>query len=386
MSLSSRSRSAVRATTLAALVSSWGVGAALGCGTTGGAQRQAVALDPMRFEAVPGPDGTRVVETLDPATLFAEAGAAFERRDYAAAARKYALLVERFPRSRWANVARFNGGLSLSRAGRCEEALPLFLSAARATAGSKDAHDALFQAAACDEKLERWDDAEAVWGRVLAPEWPRIVPIDRLEALARRGRARRHLGKLAEAERDLLKALGIYRRHMGNLAFHGNRWVSVAQFEVGEIYRELFASVRFRLPLERMARDLEDKSNYFLKAQHAYLKTVRHHHPELAVAAGHRLGSLYEQFYDDMMAAEVPADLKPEEMDIYFEELKAKVRPLVERAIDIYERNIRMAERMGRGDDAWVDRSRQSLARLKDVLRAEAAQEAEAKVSGDGAR
>lgn len=376
-----RLRSRLRAALAAGFVW-WAVGAAQGCGTTGSSRRAPVALEPMRFEAVPGPGGTRVVETLDPATLFAEAGQAFERGDYGAAARKYTLLVQRFPHSRWVNVARFNGGLSLRRAGRCQDALVLFGDAAKATAGSKDAHDALFQAAECDETLGRWEDADATWSRVLAPEWPRIGALDRLEALARRGRTRRHLGKLAEAERDLLKALGVYRRNMGNLAFHGNRWVSVAQFEVGEIYRELFSSVRFRLPLERMARDLEDKSNYFLKAQNAYLKTVRHHHPELAVAAGHRLGSLYEQFYDDMMGAEVPADLKPQEMDIYFEELKAKVRPLVERAMDIYERNIRMAERMGRGDDAWVDRSRQSLARLKDVLRAEAAQEAEAKVSG----
>ena len=112
--------------------------------------------------------------------------------------------------------------------------------------------------------------------------------------------------------RDYLAALGAYRRHLDDRSLVGNRYVSLAQFQIGEIYRELVRAIHFRLPLERMARDLEDKSNLFLKAQNAYLKTLRLQHPEVAVISGYRLGSLYESMHDDMMAAEVPPDLTRE--------------------------------------------------------------------------
>ena len=44
------------------------------------------------------------------------------------------------------------------------------------------------------------------------------------------------------------------------------------------------------------------------------------------------------------------------------------------RAIDIYERNLRMSERMG-ADGEWVARTEAGLARLKSVLRDEADRE-----------
>src|SRR5690606_33885338 len=126
-------------------------------------------------------------------------------------------------------------------------------------------------------------------------------------------------------ERDYRKALDLYQDHLEVRGLDKSPYVSQAQFRIGEIYRELFASIRFRLPLERMARDLEDKSNFFLMAQSAFLRALRLQHPDWAVVAGYRLGALYETMHDDMMAAEVPNDLSPEEIEIYEEELRSKV-------------------------------------------------------------
>jgi tetratricopeptide (TPR) repeat protein len=328
-----------------------------------------IQMDPLRFEVVD--DGTvRRVEVMDPTVLFREAGAAFSEKDYDTAARKYALIVEHFADSRYGLVSRFNGGLSLERGGRCEEAIPLFESVAQRTAGSKDAHDAVFRIAHCEEHLERWDGAIEAFTRVLAPEWKGIVSLDRLEAFARRGGARYRSGDLARAERDLKSALTTYRNDIGNPAMLGNRWVSFAQFQVGEIYRELFSAIRFRLPIEGMARDLEDKSNLFIKAQNAYLKAVRLHHTEFAVKAGFQLGALFERMYDDMMAAEVPDDLTEEELGIYYGELRKHVRPLVTKAIDVYEKNIQLGRRL-KGGAEWVRKTEAGLSRLKEVLRAD---------------
>lgn len=329
-----------------------------------------IEMEPMHFEVVDAPRDTRV-EILDPAILFREAGAAFAEEDYGTAAQKYVLIVERFGDSRYGNVSRFNGALSLERAGRCEEALPLYESVAKGVAGSKDAHDAIFRVASCEEALERWKNAIVALDRVLAPEWKGIVSLDLLEAHSRRGWARYQLGDLARAERDYKRALKTYRKDIGNPAMVGNRWVSMAQYEVGQIYSELFGAIRFRLPIQEMARDLEDKSNLFIKAQNAYVKAIRHHHRDFAVKSGFQLGALFERMYDDMMAAEVPDDLTQEEIDVYYGELRKYVKPLVTKAIDIYERNIQLGRRL-RGGAEWVKKTESGLARLKEVLRSDA--------------
>ena len=332
---------------------------------------QVVELEPTKLMAVKAADGSIKVESQNPRELFREGGRSFEDGNFPEATRKYELIVRRFPKSRYANVARFNAGLALEKNGQFKRARRHFLAVAEATKGSKDAQDALMHAATCEQKLGDHDAVIRYMDRVLKPEYPDITPLARLEAHARRGRARHQLRQLARAERDYKAALKLFKKHIANRTLRRNYYVSQAQFQIGEIYRELFGTIRFRLPLERMARDLEDKSNFFLKSQAAYLRTLRFNHPDLAVAAGFRLGAIYEQFYDDMMGAEVPADLSKDEVAIYYDELKRKIRPLITKAIDIYERNIRMAQRLGKSKAEWVRKSRASLARLKEVLRQE---------------
>ena len=334
-----------------------------------------IEMEGMRFAAVEV-DGSRRVEVLDAETLFQEAGRAFEGQDYAVAAARYGLLVEHFPESRFFIASLYNGALSLERSGRCDEAVPGYEEVARRTAGSRDAHDALFRQAACHQTAEAWDAMAASLDRVLRPEYARISTGDSLQAHALRGLARQRGGDLALAERDFLAALKLYRRHIDQPVLDSDGYVSMAQYQIGEIYRELAGGIRFRLPVDRMMRDLEDKSNLFLKAQNAYLRTVRLQHPDFAVKAGYRLGALYETFYDDMLAAEVPAELDAEEVEVYFEELRKKIRPLIVTAIDIYERNLRLGQRMGRGTDDWVRRTEASLSRLEEVLRDDTSRQA----------
>lgn len=368
MSGSRAERSALLAAAAAVLAGT----AAPACGS--GRAERAIALDPMHLASIEV-RGEREVVVLDPEVLFHEAGQAFERRDFEAAAGKYELVVRHFPESRYGLVSRYNAGLALERGGRPVRAIPFFEGVVERAPSSKDAHDALFRLAACFEAEERWADAIAVLTRILRPEFPLLVEADRLEAFARRGHAQEKAGELALAERDYQEALTLYRRNLDDPRLHESRWVSLAQFRVGEIYRELFSAIHFRLPLERMSRDLEDKSNLFLKAQNAYLRGVRLHHPDFAVAAGYRLGALYEGFYDDMLSAEVPDDLTREEIEVYFEELRKKIRPLVVQAIDIYERNLKLGQRLGQSGE-WFRKTEGSLARLKEILREESTREA----------
>ncbi len=332
-------------------------------------------MEPMHFKVIgKGPNAR--VETMDPEALFEEGNRAFQAEDFEIAAEKYLLVSDNFQGSRWHKVATFNAGLALEKGGRFEDAIARFSSFSAAVAGTKDSQDALFRVAHCYEQLKRWDAMLAVGETILVPHFRDIKVVDRIAAHVVRGRAHEELGELALAERDYRRALDLYQDHLEERGLDKSASVSIAQYRIGEIYRELFASIRFKLPLERMARDLEDKSNFFLMAQSAYLRTLRLQHPEWAVVAGFRLGALYETMYEDMLAAEVPDTLTEEEVGIYFEELHAKIRPLLTRAIDIYERNLRLGQRFGKRD-SWMQKTEASLARLKDVLRAQSSRAAE---------
>ncbi len=346
-----------------------------GCAT---APSDTVVMDPMTFSVVRD-GGHQAVEHMDPEALFREGSRAFEAQDFGAAARKYRLVYERFPESRFAIVSAFNGALALEKGGKYTAALPLFGAVVDKTAGSKDAQDALFRIAACQEALGDWTALLGTSERILAPHFESIGTVDRIAATAQRGFARQRLGQLARAERDYKAALALHRQHLEDRTLSKSPSVSLAQFQIGEIYRELFGSIHFKLPLDRMERDLEDKSNFFLMAQSAYLRALRLHHPDFAVIAGYRLGALYEVMYDDMMAAEIPGELSRDEVELYYGELRSKIRPFLVRAIDIYERNLRMGQRFGKTDD-WVRRTEASLARLKEVLRQESSRDAEAQL------
>jgi tetratricopeptide (TPR) repeat protein len=265
-------------------------------------------------------------------------------------------------------VATFNSGLALEKGGHHAEAVPRFSRMVEMVSGSKDAQDALFRLAACHEALSDWESMHAVGVEILRPHFSGVAVSDRIAGLAVRGRAAEGLGQLALAERDYRAALELYQDNLELRGLDKSPHVSQAQYRIGEIYRLLFASIRFRLPLDRMARDLEDKSNFFLMAQSAFLRALRLRHPDWAVIAGYRLGTLYETMYEDMLAAEVPPELTPEEIEIYQEELHGKVRPLLVRAIDIFERNLRLGERFGKRDD-WMQKTEASLARLQELLR-----------------
>jgi tetratricopeptide (TPR) repeat protein len=348
----------------------WGV--ALGLGVGACASKPAVVeLPPLRFAVV----GQRV-EALDADTLHEEATRAYDTRAFVLAAEKYGLIADRFPESRYGAVAAFNAGLALEKEARFDEAAQRFEQAVRQARRPADADDALLRLAGCHEAREDWSGMRSAGERLLGDDGgARLTVANRLAAYAIRGRGHEGTGALARAERDYRAALTLYQQHLGDGALEQSPFVSLAQLRIAEIYQALFASISFRLPLARMERDLEDKSNFFLMAQSAYLRSLRLRHPDFATLAGYRLGLLYERMHADLVAAEVPTDLTPEEVEVYHEELRSQVKPLLERAVEIYERNLRLGQRFGR-DDAWVRETEASLARLRELMRAEARREA----------
>lgn len=333
----------------------------------GASTKDIVQLDPLEFRAREGHGGV-TVDTIDPDVLFKEAARLYSEQKFAESVEKYDVYLELFGDEPAAPLAAFNAGLGLEALSRWSDALAHYERALATVKKESDRVDVLFRIGACQEKLERWADMDKTFEQVIALK---LTVIDRAEAWAKRGFALQKLGDLTQAERSYKECLKIYNDNIHLRLFDGNYYVSMAEFQLGEIYRTLFDGIAFRLPVERMQRDLDDKSNLFLKAQHAYLRTVRLHNSQWAVAAGFRLGAMYEDFYQDMLQAEYPAELDDAEVALYFEELRKNILPLVQRAVEIYERNLAMSERAGAANDEWTERTEKHLSHLRGLLEEE---------------
>ena len=80
-----------------------------------------------------------------------------------------------------------------------------------------------------------------------------------------------------------------------------------------------------------------------------------------------KLGELYEQFYVDVLQAEIPSSMGIEERKVYFAELRKQLQPLLKHSVSIYERNISMSVRLGTSN-RWVSETEKRLQNLRSLI------------------
>jgi tetratricopeptide (TPR) repeat protein len=249
---------------------------------------------------------------------------------------------------------------------RWEEALGRYLR--EIDEGGTDA-DLLLRAATCYYQLDRYPEAIELLDGLAGRE--DLSPADRIRARTYAGICKLELGQAAEAESDLRKALGLYRRSQEEERIDVSI-PSQAQFFLGELYRDYFreaplASVDDQ---EKLKDELEYKAQLLLSAQGHYLRTMRMGDPYWATAAGQRVGSLYEELYDEMMGGRTPEGLDEEQARMYHAMLRRKLRVLLQKAIAVYERTLATADRVG-VSSAFVQTTKEGLDRMKALLLSE---------------
>jgi hypothetical protein len=113
-----------------------------------------------------------------------------------------------------------------------------------------------------------------------------------------------------------------------------------------------------------LGSQLEEKCQRLLRAQYAYLRTIREGHPGWASAAGYNVGKMYEELHESMISLPTPNDLTAEQGEIYRELVRKKVFILLEKAEKTYSQTAEMVTRTG-ADSEWGEKTRQSLARIR---------------------
>jgi TolA-binding protein len=333
-----------------------------------GAQVEHVEMDPIKISAVRGPDGVHL-ETYDVTELFEHAGAALSERRFDDAIRDYDRLLKEFPDTRFTKAALYNCGLAFQGKKDWPSAIARFQTLATAYAGTSDAKDALFQIGASYAELGNWPTSATIFAEIL--ERKDLTADDKIEAMSRRGYAQFQLRDLDTAERTFSSALYYFRSIEKEERLQTDFYLGLVKYHLGQIPHERFRAIPLRLPERQMAIDMEDKAHQLLAAQRQYIETIKLGNPQWAAASGYQIGSLYEEFYDAFIHAPIPPELigdsNQEKREIYYDELRKRIRILLEKSLRTHEQNLLMLERLGVQNE-WRDKSKLAFAKLQKML------------------
>jgi tetratricopeptide (TPR) repeat protein len=219
---------------------------------------------------------------------------------------------------------------------------------------------------ACHAELGHWQASADDFGQAAARA---ALPSAQVEYLARQGYAMFELGKFAEADPLLAKADQIFMaaQDQAKERFTTFYFVGMARFYRAAIHHRNFREVQIRLPEKTMAEDFARKFALLEQAQDGYNHTIKARHVFWVSAAGYQMGTLFEEFYDAVMHAPVPDWLDDNQRRLYYEELKNQLRPVVNKAIWVFEKNLETSRKLGY-DSAFIAQTETKLSDLQAIL------------------
>jgi tetratricopeptide (TPR) repeat protein len=323
-------------------------------------EREEVELAPMLVRG----DG----EPRSAEEIFESAHSAYTEGKYRKSIREYRLITTHLEESEYWLTSMYNIGLAYEKLEAWKKARRTYRRLHQQSPKTGEGLDAAFRIAAVNDKLGTFEPIIDLMTTILLRS--DLSNYDRLEAYYRRSKAHLDLERWQKAAEGFRKLLELNRNAVPSNRLRADTALIVKTYlNMGRCYQFAMSQIELKLPPERMGKDLEKKARLLKSAQKYYFDALRQHHPEWSIAAGYEIGKLYEDFYRDIFTAEIPDKLSDKEIDVYFKELQKKIRPLLERAIKVYRKNIELAERLSSRErkQFWRNRSSRSLHHLKSL-------------------
>lgn len=342
-------------------------------GTQAGRTTTPVTQTPPPARNVQG-EGFRIVGTptgqggdaYDATMLFERANTAVETNRCDAALPDYERLVREFPDSRLVGPANYNRGVCLQSAGRWDDATAAFRAAVQASQDPTLQHDAWFRIAAVGEAAQRPPAVLEATQSLL--DSGRLNIPDRIEALARRGAAQLAANDLEGATRTANQAIELAPSRESVSALGNDTYIAQARFLAGEITRQQASAVVIRVEDAELERAIERRVMLVTHAHVQFNDAIRVGNPHWAAASGFSIGEAYRSLYDSIVNAQTPADWDANAVQIYRQRTGARLRILLTGALRAWEATQDMARRNGIGDNAWVRRTEEQIASLRQLI------------------
>ncbi len=306
------------------------------------------------------------------------------RQGHAAKARQvYQRLLDSFPASTYEEPALFNLALLYEGEKDFASAANLYRrivhrpDAQNATLQGDELRtwlDAHFRLGVCYGKQSQWWRTVAVFDRVLALSW--LNDDDRLEAMTGRGIAIQEAGEPLAAEVAFAGVVRFYREADRRGQVADKSLVAEAHFRMGDIAQGRYDEIELRFPVELLKTRLEEKCHELLSAQHRYIRALHFGDAHTVAAAGFRIGAMYESLYNAIVKLETPNELSDEQASVYHEEVVKRVGVLLEKALRVYEKAMKIGRTAYGPDEAahgpWLKKLSQGIERLRSLVLAQA--------------
>jgi tetratricopeptide (TPR) repeat protein len=345
-----------------------------------GACATAQSTDRIDFEPVKlvsQPNATDGFEVYDADTLFERGIDLMRGGEHLSALGYFQRVVEEFPESRLVLPAWFNQAvcwIRLEEGQRALDAVDAYMEKLPASALEKYRIDGRFKRGAALMLLERYQEAADLFDVMIVEV---ELPADQVEALVDSGIAHFMLEDRVTAEYRFMKAKRIHKQASRSERLQVKYFIGQASFYLAEIARMEFSEFKLRYPTREelvnaelegiMGEQLEKKCQLLLRAQYAFTRTIREGHVGWASASGYKVGTMYEELYDDLVTLPEPDDLTDSQKKIFRQLLKDRVLILLEKAVKIWGSTAEMATRTGQ-DNLWVDKTRASLQRVREYV------------------
>ncbi len=276
------------------------------------------------------------------------------------AAKLYQLLADKFPQDGKAADALYNAGLLNEHLGNTKAATAAYAEYTKRYKTRDDVRQVAFRVG---RVLEQSGDREGAAKAFL--EFSKTYPgkAQTVEALERAAAALVSLGQDKRAQEILKDTVALYKRvqdkSVADSAAH-------ARYLQGELQFKEFERAKLASDPKRLEKSLAEKSQLLEKSKAIYVDVVSFGDPEWATAALYRIGECYEQFAKALRSAPVPPGLKPEEQEIYKQELEKVVVTVEDKAIDAYKGGYKKALELN-VYNAFTQKLRVALSRLSEV-------------------
>ncbi|MBI5096686.1 MAG: tetratricopeptide repeat protein [Nitrospirae bacterium] len=170
-----------------------------------------------------------------------------------------------------------------------------------------------------------------------------------------------------ESVKDIDAAKGLYERVVlihkksgADATIEESALAARAQLILSDHQKTLFEEIKLVRPLEE---NLKKKEDLLKEALASYTSAAKYRISDITTEATHRMGEMLEHLKNAIMESERPGELTPEQLEEYDFLLEEQAYPFEEKAITVYEGNVRRTIEAGIYDP-WVRKSYERLAGL----------------------
>jgi len=201
--------------------------------------------------------------------------------------------------------------------------------------------------------------------------------------MARKGLAHFRVGDARACSSTLEEAIRFHKSVETVERLDTDFFLAMAHYYLAALPHLSFRELKLDPQGSRLAQVLDEKARLLLLSQAGYIRAIKAKNPYWAAASGFQIGSLYREFYTALLMAlpdftrqaaknarqaRIPLEeAKRQLVQVYLEEVHKAVRPLLLKAIRVFEKNVEMSERVGVQSN-WVGKSRRQVQELKHLI------------------